>query len=476
MGLGVLGGGIASTQWFLKRGAKVTVTDLRDKKRLAPSLKALGPAARRIKFVLGEHREEDFQNNDIIVVNPAVPRESRYLAAARRHGRMIVNDARIFFDEVKNPIVAVTGTRGKTTTVNWLNFILNASGQKALLGGNSSEVALLSLIAKLKPKTTAVVELSSWQLEFLPDAKRAPDIAIITNLYPDHLNRYAGMHDYARAKAGIFRQQMKNQILILNAESKWTPFFLREKPKAQIYFFSTRMLPNGRRGVFIKNGALFFRSSEGTEEVLSSAAMRPLAGRGEHNLANFAAAALAAHLIGTPWFKIAGVIPHLPDVKYREEIILRRENLIIVNDSAATSPDATLAALRRFSKEAQVILIAGGTDKNLDFGPLARAIKKTLAPDRVLFLNGSATTKLMKELKRVGFLVKRSRVFEKLPDILKSIQHTEYGINSCPSSIPYAKFCILFSPGAASFEKFKNEFDRGQKFTQYVRKYFSERV
>ncbi len=470
MGLGVLGGGVASTKWFLKRGAKVTVTDMRDKKALASSIRALGSAAKRIRFVLGEHREEDFGTNDIIVVNPAVPRESKYLAIARKHGRMIVNDARLFFDEVKSPVVAVTGTRGKTTTVNWLQFILNSAGKRALLGGNSSDVALLSLAENLKSKTTAVVELSSWQLEFLPEAKHAPDIAIITNLYPDHLNRYGGMSDYARAKAGIFSGQKKGQALILNAENKWTRFFLGQKPRSRTYFFSTRSLPKGRRGVFIKNGALFFKSKEGTEEVISREAMDVLKERGEHNLANFAATALAAHLAGVPWFKIARAIPKLPDVKYREEIVLRNKNLTVVNDSAATSPDATLAAIRRFLKQGQVVLITGGTDKNLDFKPLAREIKKTLQPERVMFLNGSATKKLIQELKKLHYFknlgINLSEDLGGAIDCTTKVMRRKGGVN----------WVVLFSPGAASFEKFKNEFDRGEKFNLYSRQAFENRT
>jgi UDP-N-acetylmuramoylalanine--D-glutamate ligase len=383
---------------------------------------------------------------------------------------MIVNDARLFFDEIKNPVVAVTGTRGKTTTVNWLNFTLNSSGKKALLGGNSSDVALLSLVEKLEPKTTAVVELSSWQLEFLPGAKRAPDIAVITNLYPDHLNRYGGMSDYARAKAEIFCGQTRGQILILNADNKWTAFFLNQRPRSRIYFFSTRVLPSGKWGVFIKNGALFFKSNEGTEEVISRKAMDVLKGRGGHNLANFTATALAAHLAGVPWLKIARAIPKLPDVKYREEIVLRKNNLTVVNDSAATSPDATLAAIRRFSTQGKVILITGGTDKNLDFGPLARAIKKALAPDQVLFLNGSATQKLIKELMAIRYFGNdKANLYEDLPGIInytrRFLRHGED-----------ENIVVLFSPGAASFEKFKNEFDRGEKFNLYSRQVFGKPI
>ncbi len=465
MGLGTLGGGVATTRWFLKHGAKVTVTDMRDKKALAPSIRTLGSAAKKVAFVLGGHRDEDFKKNDVIVANPAVPRESRYLAIARRRGKVIVNDARLFFDEVKNPVIAVTGTRGKTTTVNWMNFILNASGKRSLLGGNSSYVALLDLAGDLKPGKTAVVELSSWQLEFLPGAQRAPDIAVITNLYPDHLNRYAGIKDYAAAKAGIFSGQTQRQALILNAESKWTEFFLARKPKAQVYFFSTRFLPEGKPGVFMKGGALFFRTKEGTEEVVSRGSMAVLEKKGEHNLANFAAAALAAHLAGAPWFEIAHAAFDLPDVKYREQVVLKKKGLMIVNDSAATSPDAVVAAIRRFKNDGRLLLMTGGTDKNLDFKPLAKEVKKTLPPEQNLFLDGSATKKLLKELKRMDyFRGSKTGLHDDLAGMIDSAARLLRRSKK-------EKWVVLFSPGAASFEKFKNEFDRGRKFDLYCRQF-----
>ena len=207
--------------------------------------------------------------------------------------------------------------------------------------------------------------------------------------------------------------------------------------------------------------------------------MGPLKERGEHNLANFMAAGLAANLAGVAWANIARVIPDLPDVKYREEIVLRKSGLTVVNDSAATSPDATIAAIRRFSNQGRVILITGGTDKNLDFKPLAREIKKTLPPNQVYFLNGSATQKLIVELRKTDFKIPARQIFEVLPDILVAIKNSEYrienkgsGVQKRRPSIRHSQFTILFSPGAASFEKFRNEFDRGKKFAKYSKHIF----
>ncbi len=468
MGLGTLGGGIATAKWLVHRGAKVTVTDVRTKGELADSIRSLGSAAKKITFVLGEHRKEDFERNGIIVVNPAVRRESEYLAAAKKRKRLLVNDARIFFDVVENPVIAVTGTRGKTTTTNWVAHFLRTRNKNVAAAGNSSDVALLDLADRLKSeRMPVVVELSSWQLERLPGSEHAPEIAVITNLYPDHLNRYGGMKDYARAKAGIFKGQKKDQKLIVNYDNAWTKFFLKLRPRAKIYFFSSKRLPKSKNGIFLKKGSLFFQENGRSEEVVSENAVLLVRKRGEHNVMNLMAAALAAHITGISWFEIAAAARKLPEIKYREETILEKEGLKMINDSAATSPDAVVAAIRRFRSDGRLILITGGTDKNLDFKPLAKEIQNALCPKDVFFLDGSATKKLVNELKKVKYFgEEKPQLFENLEDILMKIKSLH------PKSSLQNPQIVFFSPGAASFEKFKNEFDRGEKFDKYARKNF----
>ncbi len=493
MGLGTLGGGIASAKWFVSHGAKVTVTDLRTEKELKSSLAELGyfkkQGVRRgtmtrhsthgkiVEFVLGKHRGEDFKNNDIVVVNPAVPRESKYLAIARKAGKTIVNDAKIFFDLVQNPVVAVTGTRGKTTTANWVAYFLKSKYPSTTAGGNSSETALLSLIGKLRnKKVPAVVELSSWQLELLDKASRGPDIAIITNIYPDHLNRYKNIRDYASAKANIFSRQTSSQKLILNFDNAWTRFFLSKKPKAGVLFFSSKPLPKSKEGIFVSRDQVILRVREREKTVLDEKEFEMLRTKGEHNIQNFLAAALAASLAGVSIAAIRKRLKILPDIQYREETVLKKKDLLVVNDSAGTSPDAVIAAIRRFRNQGNLILITGGTDKNLDFKPLAREIKRTLKPDQVWFLNGSATKKLISELKKLKyFLGGHPMVYEDLQEIIRRIRNNELGIKKTESTIHNSRFVILFSPGAASFEKFKNEFDRGEKFNIYLKELFGSR-
>lgn len=460
MGLGKLGGGVATARWFVRQSARVTVTDLRKRSELLPSLKALGAAAGKIKFVLGKHRTEDFKTNDLIVVNPAVPRESPYLAAARRAGKDITNDAKVFFDLVRNPIVAVTGTRGKTTTTNWIAHLMGGARRGVSAAGNTPDLPLLAAIDMLKNrKIPAVLELSSWQLELIDRARRGPDVALITNLYRDHQNRYRGMQAYARAKANIFAHQTSRQYLLLNAESDWTPFFLDQEHKGKILFFSTKPLSQNRGGLCIAGGRMVFTSGGNREEVLNRANVATFAAaHGAHNLQNLLAAMLAAHCAGVPWKELARRGGTLPSIPFREEIIISRRYLTVVNDTAATSPDGTIAALNRFVHK-NLILITGGTDKKLEFAGWARMVKRRVKPEHLFLLEGSATKKMLRALK-VNRYFKNSypQLFKTLPEAVKAVKQKIR--NDAP-------FVVLFSPGAASFEKFKNEFDRGRKFNLY---------
>jgi UDP-N-acetylmuramoylalanine--D-glutamate ligase len=238
LGLGVFGGGVASAKFCFKHGAQVLVTDLRDAKTLAGSLKQFTKKELgHITFVLEEHRENDFTQADIIIVNPGVPNTSPFLKVAHEHGAIFENDASLFFRFAQLPTIGVTGTRGKTTTVNWIAQLLSHTyGHMEPIGNSSNNPLLTELDAEMKEvrplslkKQLHVAELSSWQLELLPQSGKAPHVTVITNIYPDHLNRYNGIEDYAAAKANIFKDQTSHDSLVLNYDNPWRDFFLEKK-------------------------------------------------------------------------------------------------------------------------------------------------------------------------------------------------------------------------------------------------------
>jgi UDP-N-acetylmuramoylalanine--D-glutamate ligase len=468
MGLGLHGGGVATSKWLASHGCEVTATDLRSKDILAPSIRALGK--NDVRLVLGKHDSKDFRENDLIVVNPGVPRESKYLAIARKSGKRIENDASIFFANITNPVIAVTGTRGKTTTALWIAELLKQKHPAVRPSGNTPDNALLKEYDRVNGRDVPVVaELSSWQLEYLPISGRAPHIAVITNLFRDHLNRYGGsMEAYADAKANIFKDQEPHDALILDRDNAWWKYFVRKDPRGQLFFVSRTRLPKGVPGLYPSGHRLIFRDQALHEHMIPVNPSRFSLLFGEHNLSNLLSAILAVHLFD-PLLRLGtSDALRLPAPRMRQEMIARRGRLMIVNDSCATSPDGTIAAIERFNKQGSVILIAGGTDKDLDFDSLSRMIKKHVGIDHTVVLEGSATTKLLVALQKQK-LSRRNldkRVQKNLDSCVKEAFQIAKSIKG--------KTVILFSPGAASFEKFLHEFDRGEKFNRIAKKYLRD--
>ena len=205
MGLGLYeeGSGISATKFLVEAGAKVTVTDLKTEVQLADQLKRLGKMKDKIKLVLGKHRVSDFKGVDLVVRNPGVPASSKFLKLARANKIPIVNDISLFFQLIdRKRVLAVTGTRGKSTTTTLLYEFIRRIDKNAVLGGNitKSPLAQMPLVSR---GDNVVLELSSWLLEGLEDIKRSPHLAVFTNIYPDHLNTYKGIKEYAEAKKNI---------------------------------------------------------------------------------------------------------------------------------------------------------------------------------------------------------------------------------------------------------------------------------
>ncbi len=466
MGLGLLGGGLATTKWLVKHGANVTVTDLKSRADLSGSIKALGSAVKKIRLTLGQHLDSDFRSHQIVVVNPAVPKESNYLKIARENGAQLENEASLFFRFCKNPIIGVTGTRGKTTTANWIYYFLKQKFKKTALTGNSADNTMMKTLDILDGQTPVVVELSSWHLELLPQSDRGPHIAIITNLYPDHLNRYKDMNDYASAKTNIFKHQTPNDFLILNKKNEWTDFFLKQKPASQILFsdsiekyLAERILGEDQNP---RDKRLTVRARQDIFQTKNFAK-----NLGEHNLQNLKTAALAANLVGVGWDLIKKAVKTLPSIKFREEIVYQKNRMTVINDTTATSPDATIAALKRFSHQGQtLVLITGGTDKNLDYKDWAKAVKKNIAAENLFLLDGSATFKMLSELNKIKYFKKEPQLYRQLNQLLRPALKN--------AKISKQKTIVLFSPASASFEKFKNEFDRGEQFNVCLRAALAE--
>ncbi len=434
VGLGMLGGGEETAKFLVKNGAKLTVTDLRKRSVLE---QVIGRLPKEIKFVFGEHVKSYFEDNEIIVFNQAIPVFSTWVNFAKELGKPVKSDITLFLENIKAEYIAITGTRGKTTVSTWVNYFLD----KSVLGGNIPGSGLIKILNK---KTNVfVLELSSFQLEYMVNGLKSPKVAIITNLQNDHLNRYGTLSGYLAEKAKIFLNQIDSDFLILNTDDEYVDSFLKIKPKAQIYYFSLKKLD--KNGLFFDTDRIYFVEN-GKKQFICS-----VLGLEDFQKRNLLAALLGAYLYCRDWDKLVYKISSLPQVKFRQEVIFENKKVKIINDSAATSSDATIAAIERFRKDKKKLtLISGGTDKKLEFSQLADKINKYIKKEDLYLLEGSATNKLIKKL---GY---ETRVFDSLDSILDSVK--KEGV-------------ILFSPASASFEKFNNEVDRGNEFNRLIKKF-----
>ncbi len=417
------GSGVSAARFFIRRGARVTVTDMKTARELRETVAMVRG---KVTLHLGGHKMEDVRAADIIMRNPGVPHDSPYLAQARRLHIPIYTDASLFMMLAPCPVIGVTGTRGKSTTTALIGEIVKRKNKKTFVGGNIQR-SPLTFLDKLDTNSLVVLELSSWLLESFADIKKSPQIAVVTNIYPDHLNVHGSMRAYIRAKENIFRFQKSGDLLFLNQDNPDTRDM--KKRAAHGVYFSVKNVPS-----WLDWGNVTLA--------------------GDHNKSNVLAAVVVALAVGVPQKEIGAVLKSFRGLSSRQEIVRVVRGVTWVNDTTATTPEATIAALHRFAPNGKIILIAGGTDKKLQFGALAREIKKQCKS--VILFDGTATVKLMRELGIMNYELGITIVRTMADAVRRTQKIAERGD------------VILLSPGAASFGLFKNEFDRGDQFFREV--------
>lgn len=443
MGLGLLGRGVGDAQFLADCGAELIVTDLKSEDELADSVNTL-QRYDNVTFVLGEHRTEDFENRDMILVAAGVPYDSPYLTQARENEIRLVQSAALFAELAQIPIIGVTGTRGKSTVTHMIHHTLtHATGEHIILGGNIRGVSNLALLNDVHEDSLAVMELDSWQLQGFDWAGISPQIAVFTNFMDDHRNYYQrdgmteeeAVEQYFADKANIFRYQEETGVFITTPD-----VFERAKT------FATG-----------KNITL------GQEVVLADASVLPedclLATPGEHNRKNAAlayealkATSLADDAIfeGLASFPgVPGRLEYLGTVPASEE---SAQGIKIYNDNNATTPQATVAGIEALAEGKNIVLITGGTDKGLELGTLPDKIESHVS--HLVLYSGTGTEKLKKHLSH--------EISHEEHDTLAACVHAA-------ASHANAGDVILFSPAFASFgHEFKNEYDRNDKFVAAV--------
>jgi UDP-N-acetylmuramoylalanine--D-glutamate ligase len=450
-GLGLNMGGVGTVQYLVREGAKeVIVTDIKSREELAPSLKKLA-SYKNVTYVLGQHRPEDFTRVDMVIKNPVIPWTNEYVKLALDHHIPVEMDSSLFFRFCKAPIIGVTGSKGKTTTATLIAHILEQAGKQVVRVG-ISQVGVLSMLDRVIKDSVVVFELSSWRLSALSPLKKSPHIAVLTNIYPDHLNYYKTMAAYQADKGNIFRFQKPSDIVIADFDNEEARTMVQDAPGA-ILFSSVKHGIEGD-GAWLADETLLV-SGEGKESVLLPLSDVPL--KGEHNISNVLLAALASLAAGLSVKEVRSGIKSFPGVPHRLEKVALKNSVTYYNDTAATIPDAAVAALRSFSEP--VILIAGGSDKRLDFTSLAKEIL-TRSKGLVLF-KGEGTEKLLQALQDLLPAEEKGRSFEVVESMEKAVELATRGAE--PGDV------VLLSPGAASFGLFQNEFDRGEQFRKVVK-------
>ena len=438
MGLGSFGGGEDSALFAAKAGARVLVTDMAGPDKLAAAMEPLNGFP--IEYRLGEHREEDFTAADIVIVNPAVPPDNRFVKIAQKSKAMVTSQVELFFQMCPSPIVGITGSNGKSTTTSLTAHLLDAGiGQtgiaykKIRLSGNIGNRPLLGLLDELTAKDLVVLELSSFQLEQLARIQKAPQASVITNLTPNHLDRHGTFEAYCRAKETIFKFQP------LDAQRPCLSVFNAEDQITRAWFSKYHTQP-GRT-------CLAF-SADDVPDALLTAYKCP----GRANRSNLAATLAVASHFGIAPDRIAAAVATFRPLDNRLQLIAEKHGVRWYDDSKATTPVSTLAAMEGIDEPK--ILIAGGYDKGIDFSELGKCIARRA---KAVVLIGQTAGKIEAAIRAAGDSAVLIRRAATMPDAVAACKAL-----AAPGDV------VLMSPACASYDMFTNYVQRAQVFAAAV--------
>jgi UDP-N-acetylmuramoylalanine--D-glutamate ligase len=422
MRIGLLGRGVGDAAYLAKCGATILVVDDASEEVMQPSVDALKDFE-NIKFKFGPYDLNDFKNCDMVLKGSGTPLNSPEIAEAKKHNIPVRMSADLFAEISNILIIGITGTRGKSTVTHMVHAILKEAGGKVLLGGNVRGISTLALLNEVTPEHVAVLELDSWQLQGFGEAGISPHIAVFTTLYPDHLNYYKDdPAAYLSDKANIFLYQAPEDTFVLGKQC--APTIIEkygEVIESETVVIDEHKLPDtwtlcipGRHNRYNAALALAVARALDIEDVVSQKALESFSG-----------------------------------VPGRLELIAEKKGVKIYNDTTATTPEATLAALRALDTGTKnIVLIMGGADKGLDMNALLFEIPNYTK--RTILLSGTGTSRVLEFLPGAS-------VFD---DFKKAVDEAFSAASPGDS--------ILLSPAFASFGMFKNEYDRGDQFVSLV--------
>ena len=443
IGLGKTG---QSTVRFLAgRGASVVATDDKSLTEMRDATSALSGLDARLAF--GPQDAAILSGVDLIIPSPGVPPTNPLLAEGVKRGVPVLAEIEVAFRFLKRPVIAITGTNGKTTATTLIGEILRASGRKAYVGGNIGD-PLIGYVDSLQEEDFAVVELSSFQLEWIERFR--PMVALLLNVTCDHIDYHGTFEAYRRAKERIFENQGPGDLAILNADEPWaSPLARRLRSKVSL-FSSKAEIPNG---MFLHGDELILRENGENRETYPVGMIRI---PGTHNLENVMASILACRACGCPREGVIEAVSAFRGIAHRIEFAGEKNGVVFYDDSKGTNVGAVARALETFSRP--VILLLGGRDKGGDFDSLAVFIRKGV---KKVVLFGEAREALRRI---IGGIAKTSLA----PTLGKAVEKAY--ADAAPGDV------ILLSPGCASFDEFKDYKERGDFFKGMVRKIIADEI
>ncbi|GAB4267589.1 UDP-N-acetylmuramoyl-L-alanine--D-glutamate ligase [Thermincola ferriacetica] len=436
--VGIGKSGLAVAGFLAGKGASVTITDKKARQDLGQAVNSL---PKEVTVAAGAYPEVTPDSFDMVVTSPGVPLTEQPLRQALERKVPLLSELELAYRFARSPIVAITGTNGKTTTTTLTGEIFKAAGRRVLVGGNIG-LPLVAEVEKYAREDIIVAEVSSFQLECIHRFK--PKVSIILNFTPDHLDRHGTFENYILAKARIFENQGPEDFAVLNFDDPKVAAWA-EQVKAQVIFFSRRH--KLEKGVYVRQDRIIIDLGQGSKDVCS---VKDIFIRGNHNLENALAATAAAATLGVEPEVIAEVLRTFRGVPHRMEHVAEIDGVAYINDSKGTNPDAAMKALDSYDQP--LVLIAGGRNKGSDFTAFAAKVREKV---RALVVLGECADEIIESMNKVGFSnIYRAHTLE------EAVRKAAEVAN--PGEI------VLLSPACASWDMFKDFEQRGEKFKEVV--------
>jgi UDP-N-acetylmuramoylalanine--D-glutamate ligase len=433
--------GIAVAGFLNRQGARVTVTDGKGREDFKESLDFMENSG--VTLALGDYPAVAKDTFDLLVVSPGVPPSVAPIASALEQGIPVLGELELAYAYACTPIVAITGTNGKTTTTTLIGEIFKNAGYNTLVAGNIG-LPLVDQVEKFTPEDIIVAEVSSFQLETVRHFR--PRVAAVLNVTPDHLDRHGDMEGYLRAKAMIFTNQGSEDFTVLNFDDPLTRK-MRDITKGKVIFFSRRHILE--EGVFVRDGQIVITLAQGDDTVVLPADKLQIPGG--HNLENALAATACAAVMGVPTASVARTLANFKGVAHRLEFVAEINGVKYVNDSKGTNPDASVKAVEAY--EQPLVLIAGGKNKGNDF---AEFTSKAFSKARVMVVLGQCAEEMAAAARNAG-----------IKNILQAGDFREAVLLAHRAARPGD--VVLLSPACASWDMFNNYEERGDYFKQIVK-------